>query len=386
MSDHWNSLANLLGTPSLSPPKPKSESSSAPNLDTVPNPQTLPSPTPESSSDKLKGEKSRLKTSWDAVANFFGVASKDSEAASVESMEIESNDASPDSPIPSSKAPQGKAPQGVVKATPRRKGKPSMWSDEMDLPPKPGQKEKVSKVSKPDLQKSETQERDVEGPRERLLSDDEPQRRSHRRPPRRSREKDGDASLPPQRDESPSHREERAAPSRSESRSERPASPQKLSPRSEMPERKKSFGFGVGIEESTIDSFEDREDDVDIREEKTEEDRLGSTSEEQEGRTRRRRRRGGRNRKRDDVQDTATDRSRDRESDRDTSDREATTSRRSRQAADSESSEEEDAPQFRQSKIPSWSETIGVLVEANMLNHQRSSSQNRGNPRGRGRR
>jgi hypothetical protein len=37
-------------------------------------------------------------------------------------------------------------------------------------------------------------------------------------------------------------------------------------------------------------------------------------------------------------------------------------------------------------KIPSWTETISVLVEANMLNHQRSQSSPRGNPRGRGRR
>jgi hypothetical protein len=37
-------------------------------------------------------------------------------------------------------------------------------------------------------------------------------------------------------------------------------------------------------------------------------------------------------------------------------------------------------------KIPSWTETISVLVEANMLNHQRSQSSPRGNSRGRGRR
>ena len=37
----------------------------------------------------------------------------------------------------------------------------------------------------------------------------------------------------------------------------------------------------------------------------------------------------------------------------------------------------------RHSKIPSWQDAIGTLVETNMENHQRSQSQNRG-PRGRG--
>lgn len=120
MSDHWNSLANLLGTPSINPPHKKSEKAKASLDSTTPSPERKgrkpgPRSTPpakafevaqedlnrdsdldfeakasidsfasglsnESTVDSVpppKKETSRLRSSWDAVTSFFGIQGSD---------------------------------------------------------------------------------------------------------------------------------------------------------------------------------------------------------------------------------------------------------------------------------------------------------------------
>ena len=128
--------------------------------------------------------------------------------------------------------------------------------------------------------------------------------------------------------------------------------------------------------------FEKRDHHARSREDRDAHDRGEESSreeveggDEQEGRSRRRRRRGGRGRKqRDDVESNNGDQSND-----------DLLGRAVRDEDDDEHAQD-DAPTIRHAKIPSWTETISVLVEANMLNHQRTQNSPRGNPRGRGRR
>jgi len=120
MSDHWNSIANLLKTPSLGPTAkktdglaktPKATSRVEP---TVPVEETVLQ-APES--EKLKPEPSRLRSSWDAVATFFGVVAPE------HSQE--------DQPISNASLDPKLDPIATPKSTAagNRKTKPSMWGE-----------------------------------------------------------------------------------------------------------------------------------------------------------------------------------------------------------------------------------------------------------------
>ncbi len=85
MSDHWNSLANLLGTPSITPAAKKSDATKAKSDSSLPEP-TKPV-------EKAK-EPSRLRSSWDAVTSFFGIQPSESDSL-VPSVESEQADARP---------------------------------------------------------------------------------------------------------------------------------------------------------------------------------------------------------------------------------------------------------------------------------------------------
>ena len=80
MSDHWNGIASLLGTPSLNPVSKKTDSPPK-----TPKPVAIQAeesaenevavePQAELPMAKPKQEPSRLRSSWDAVAQFFGVS------------------------------------------------------------------------------------------------------------------------------------------------------------------------------------------------------------------------------------------------------------------------------------------------------------------------
>jgi hypothetical protein len=80
MSDHWNSLANLLGTPSLSPqskkgvdaaPKKTPEPKQSENKQFA-NQEAIATSVPDVAKSVAK-EPSKLRSGWDAVTSFFGI-------------------------------------------------------------------------------------------------------------------------------------------------------------------------------------------------------------------------------------------------------------------------------------------------------------------------
>ncbi|AMV33886.1 hypothetical protein VN12_17285 [Pirellula sp. SH-Sr6A] len=128
MSDHWNSLANMLGTPSLSPQSKKSErargTTESPSKGvTPPIEQVAPAPVPVPVeelpvSGKAK-EPSRLRSSWDAVTSFFGIQSGES-APATEST-------------PEEKPLATERPSRSRQEAANKRSKPSLWADTPDL-------------------------------------------------------------------------------------------------------------------------------------------------------------------------------------------------------------------------------------------------------------
>ena len=124
MSDHWNGIANLLGTPSLNPIGKKSDSSKSqkPAVVFEQLPQVEEAHTEpvilEAELSNAKPEPSRLRSSWDAVAQFFGVSSPEPPQQSTTRA----------SDLPSDPSDSETKQFGA----PSRKSKPSMWgvSDE----------------------------------------------------------------------------------------------------------------------------------------------------------------------------------------------------------------------------------------------------------------
>lgn len=464
MSDHWNSLANLLGTPSLAPQRPKGDAAGkrAPEAPTTAglsniqdSNQNEPSGNVTSATDvsapvesgespvaptaPMKGaEKSKLRSSWDAVASFFGVSSpagegaveqvpsnprlpldegRPRESAAKDSRSVRKSAESRATSTRSSGTTKG--PESKPASTSKKK--PSFWeaeepSTEVEPASARHATEEVSRPSRmgdPSESNTESSRRDdIRGNRssresreknrrdesvERESMDSSADRRSHRRPPRRGTRPDEGAPnererSEPKRSEGEREREETRRPSSRESRSqaasrgERQTSSRHDSASSEdRPSKLSSFGAGIAPREtSRFDEFDsDRDDRFESESFETEVDSDRSSTgkgssatsrdeNETEERSRRRRRRGGRGRSRDRDQDAVASNRDERSSDRES-------------AIESEPADD-DTRLNRNIKVPSWNETIGVLVEANILNHQRAQSSHRGAPRGRGRR
>lgn len=415
MADHWNSLANLLGTPSLAPPKAKGESTTPPPTEpspptAAPNPPTAApgnfSQSAETQPEEKQRptEKSRLKSSWDAVAGFFGIAQSETHS-NPDTIE-------PTSPSPkaSSSSPDIASPkrgETSSKSGPPRKGRPSMWSEpSVDEPAAkttqraPTQDDRPKREDGPPARHESRRTRESATTVEQVAQDSEGEsvdRRSHRRPPRRARAEDAraqDESKDSSAEQQPTPRPRREstqgerspAPRTSRSTQERRTqgerSPASRTQDSRTPKRMSNFGEGIhGTREPDRDSISDASEidtiDFGFEEEKSEsKERYESSSaslstDAKEGSTRRRRR-GGRGRNRDQGEGKRSDRQSD--------------ARAEDLSCDQPDGDEEAAPSVRHSKIPTWNETISVLVEANMQNHQRSQGSQRGNPRGRGRR
>jgi ribonuclease E len=389
-------------------------------------PASIEEEAPEAVPEKPRAERSRLKTSWDAVANFFGVTTKEAEETTEQSFaEIPTTSAA----TPTKAGAGSKSDGGTTKST-GRKGKPSMWEsvteESEELAPKPASTESPNRESlqrdvpdRREIRNRQTPRRDAptrdaptrdrtargeSGPETDKDSSREPERRSHRRPPRRGRDSqdsevatDTDHQQPrrPVREDSRSDRStasrsasRRSAETRTPESSEKPES-RAPSPSTVSRHDKKPTGFGAGIvgDDDRVgqpiapldNAFEDREVHPRSRDARDDNDafprEVGSAGEEQEDRPRRRRRRGGRGRKQRDEVDSI-------DAGNDADNRTARASR----DEDADDQSPDDGPSIRQVKIPSWNDAISVFVEANMLNHQRSQSSPRGNPRGRGRR
>ena len=123
MSDHWNSIANLLKTPSLAPAIKKSEGPPKPPKATALVEQSVDveqpvSPGPEPA--KPKSEPSRLRSSWDAVATFFGVAAPEHAPEAPAQQGTTSLSKSETSPTTKSSSSGS------------RRTKPSMWAESTD--------------------------------------------------------------------------------------------------------------------------------------------------------------------------------------------------------------------------------------------------------------
>jgi hypothetical protein len=487
MSDHWNSLANLLGTPSLAPQRPKGDPTGKRTPEAAPPAgqsnvtesiqsetsgnivsatdvslrvesaePSVAATTPTKGTDTKGAEKSKLRSSWDAVASFFGVSSPAEEAVADQVPPKQTVPPDQDRPRESAtkdsrsfkKGPEPRT--GSTRNSDNTKGpeskpassskkKPSFWETEepgTDVEP-PSERHAIDGVSKPvasgDPSDSNTESsrrddqrrtRASQEPREKNRRDESferdsmdssPDRRSHRRPPRRGSRPDEDSPNERERSEvkrsevkrsevkrseekrseekrSEGEREETRRSSTRESRSQPiPKAERKSSSRHESgspdarPTKASSFGAGIAPREtSRFDDFDSDRDDrfeSDSFENEVDSDRSAASKSssansrdenETEERSRRRRRRGGRGRSRDQDQDAEASNRDERSDDRETS-------------SDIDPSED-DARLSRNIKVPSWNETIGVLVEANILNHQRAQSSHRGAPRGRGRR
>jgi hypothetical protein len=232
MSDHWNGIANLLGTPSLNPIN-KKESTSKSTKPSTPNVETLPSavsPTAAIETEvestlepsKAKAEPSRLRSSWDAVAQFFGVSTPEP---------VQAQKSTPAVDVSEIRKPE---------LSSSRKGKPSMWGAELipeaaktseplqrtsseptevskpersDLPVRSGRPERTARPERSDRPErprrdgrdrsdqegrsredtpvvnrdSEETTRELSPRREERAGSIDPERRSSRRPPRRGR-------------------------------------------------------------------------------------------------------------------------------------------------------------------------------------------------------
>lgn len=124
MSDHWNGIASLLGTPSLNPVSKKTDSPPktpkpvAIQAEESPVNEVAVEPQAELPTAKPKQEPSRLRSSWDAVAQFFGVAAPE-----------------PAQSITSPKADESVDSQEQIRGFSTRKGKPSMWGAEPAVAP-----------------------------------------------------------------------------------------------------------------------------------------------------------------------------------------------------------------------------------------------------------
>lgn len=397
MSDHWNSLANLLGTPSLAPQKPKTDPAAPLAAEPAATSDQPVVPEPAAVEKAKPAEKSKLRSSWDAVANFFGMASQDSEAASVEP------EAAPAPPTPRSQpktdAGRARAANPSTPPAPVSKKKPSLWGGEESTTPEPAPEDRpihASRSEESDDREPLRSRRDT--PREPKRRSEPPakedtasapDRRSHRRPPRRAQESTEEVRSGSNSERAPSRRTptRESKPDRTHA-SRAPSPPSETRTPAEPRSSSRPSGFGAGIAppndriEDDRDLFDEAPVDVEIFDDeapsKTRDDQDASSEESRgegsgEGRPRRRRRRGGRGRTREQADNLETERSSDARDEREPSD-------------DAEDSAEEDARLTRHSKIPSWTETISVLVESNMLNHQRSQGSQRGTPRGRGRR
>ncbi len=194
MSDHWNSLANLLGTPSITPAAKKSDAAKA-KTDNATSEPVKPL-------EKTK-EPSRLRSSWDAVTSFFGIQPSETDS-SIQSAESERIDVRQVNNSEQALRDSGKASHKL--------GKSSLWDTNDSAMSKSSQP--ISSDDSPfeNRQDMPADEPDVSfgSPRRKgsdRTSSDEQQRGGHRQP-RGDRQSRGAGERPP-RQERPLHDGER---------------------------------------------------------------------------------------------------------------------------------------------------------------------------------
>lgn len=394
MSDHWNLLADLLGTPNYAPrskkatkgdsaTKPNSELV-APALEATDSSSDLPIESDDKPKESLSPpssvepprEKSMLQSSWDALASLFGVASEQprqeaelqqpaSQTPSVSSPQKSSKTSKPAEskfePIsnPKAKRTQTKSMWDVATDDSQTESARQETDDQIDADrrgprrsPRRGRDQMPS--GNPDEQvESPRPPREPRSNRDR--SNDQPRedrRRDNLRTDLRNNDAPGDDSRREnRRDDDRNRRRQRTD-------RETPAT---IAPK-ESSKRNSGSGFAAGLASDNDPS--EIEDSIGFDTNSANDADDTRTSD----RTRRKKRRG---RKRDDHQP----------SDSATSDRfdDSTDSEKDFDSIDRSSDLSDSRP--RHGKIPSWTEVIGVLVEANVANHQKHASSGRGRHR-----
>ncbi|MFN6140124.1 MAG: hypothetical protein ACK480_16670 [Planctomycetota bacterium] len=423
MSDHWNLLADLLGTPNYAPRSKKatkSDSAAKTNSDLVAPPAeatTAPSDFPPESDTQPKEslspppsaeqprEKSMLQSSWDALASLFGVASEQPR------QETEPQQSAPQTPAADSlqkssrtRKPAETKPEPIGNSKAKRPQTKSMWDVATDDPQAKQEDQQVAEDSsssgltstfgEPNSKRQaisarrETEdqvEADRRGPRrsprrgrDQMPSENPEEQVQSQRPPRESRSNRDRSNEQPRDDrrrdnlrselrnsDTPrddSKRENRRDDDRNQRRQRiDKETPANIAPK-ELSKRTSGSGFAAGLV-SDNDSSE-ADDPIGFGTgSATDTDDTRSTE-----RTRRKKRRG---RKRDDHQPSENATS-DRFDDSTDSEKDFDSIDRSSELADSRP---------RHGKIPSRTEIIGVVVEANVSNHQKHASSGRGRQR-----
>jgi len=423
MSDHWNLLADLLGTPNYAPRSKKAtkgDTATKNNSDLV---ATTPEATTLSSDLSIQSEsqpteplippppaeqpreKSMLQSSWDALASLFGVASEQprQDAEPQQSAPQSPATASPQKPSRTRKPAESKPePIGTPKA--KRTQTKSMWDvaaeepqtkqeaqHATDAPPSSGMTSSFGEPNtkrQPISARQETEEHieaDRRGPRrsprrgrDQLQSETSDAQTQSPRPPRETRSNRDRTNEQPredrrrdntrtdsrnsdaQRDDSrrDSRRNDDRNPRRTRSDRETPAA---TAPK-ELPNRSGGSGFAAGLV-SDNDSPE-MDDAIGFGTSSATDADNTRTSE----RTRRKKRRG----RKHDAPEASENLTSDRFDDSTESEKDLDSIDRSSDLSDSRP---------RHGKIPSWTEIIGVVVEANVANHQKHASSGRGRQR-----
>ena len=426
MSDHWNSLANLLGTPNLAPrgkknPE-KSESTSSESDSAAIEAKRTPSNPPsdrkseveiqpnaqkfeDSEVEKAKIEEAKpslLKSSWDALAGLFGMsspsqdfsqtpvsgelqeASKGATESKSRLQDVKQRKSTEKSP--ESKLARSKESIPNKESNHRDRNRPSMWGNAAQEGD--NAREGAAQVSAP--QKLDPADGNASSPS--TDASEEPNRRGPRRSPRRGRE-DSEAvdksrrarndsfdsseveSTPEfTRDAERAGRRDRTDSRKNKADSQ--ATERDTGKRDSLPSprNKTSRGFGAGIESLDNHSSGSRGDSDFVRDQ---DDSYSVNSQpiETESTDRKVRSRG-----RDDRRKSKPE-TREREGHstaRNSEERSVSLSDDSRsediRLRDTRSQDEgENGQRVRQGKIPSWEETIGVLIAANKANHQKQS-------------
>ncbi|MEK0427085.1 MAG: hypothetical protein RJB11_3176, partial [Planctomycetota bacterium] len=335
-------------------------------------------------------EKSMLQSSWDALASLFGVAS-----------EQPRQDTKPaENPTKSTKSESHLESPGSAK--PKRTPTKSMWGRDEDATPAATQSPETSfEVSSTDTSRQpnprrevpsfghETQESvesDRRGPRrsprrgrgDRQAENPEEQIQSQRQPrePRSNRdrtnvqphqERTSDDSPASQRKSEDSRRENRRNENRrDDDRRERRPSKDRQESSSVTPKvaskKPSTSGFAAGL--ASENDLNEVDDQISF-------DSRGSGDPEVNEESQRNRRKKRRGRRRDD-QPTSDRKSAEASGDSFESENDLDQNDRSSELSDARP---------RHGKIPSWTEIIGVVVQANVANHQKQSSGGRGRHR-----
>lgn len=423
MSDHWNLLADLLGTPNYAPRSKKatkSDSAAKTNSDLVapaPEATTNASDFPLESDTQSKEllssppsaeqprEKSMLQSSWDALASLFGVAPEQTW------QEAQPQQSARQTPVvdslqksPRTRKPGETKPEPVSNPKAKRTQTKSMWDVGNDGSQAKQEAQEVAEDSSSSGLTSTFGEPNSKRQATSARRDSEDQieadRRGPRRSPRRGRDQrpsensDQQVQTPGSPRESHSNRDRSNEQPREDRRRDnlRNDSRNSNTPRDdskrenrrdddrnqrrprtdkevaaittpkELSKRTSGSGFAAGLVSDNDSSGVDEPIGLGTGS-VTDTDDTRSTE-----RTRRKKRRG---RKRDDHQP----------SENATSDRfdVSTDSEKDFDSIDRSSDLSDSRP--RHGKIPSWTEIIGVVVEANVANHQKHASSGRGRQR-----